>query len=280
MESSHRIVLLLTENHLGSEIVLHMLHKELPIVGAVVSPPARSWIKIVQAVKKMGPSLVFGLWSQHMLTRSMLSINAWSHAKHSVKPLSTTLRERGIPSIRTLDVHDDTTRKFMTGLQPTLLVSAFFSQILKANVLQIPSVGALNVHPADIEAFRGAMNYFWVLRHNAPSTAATLHWMDTGIDTGALVAKSEFTLSKSDTQFNLVKRTAQHGAVLLNFHLQCIDKKKAQKEQSKGCYYSFPSAADFCIYRNTKKLFTLAEMVSLLYPLPELVLSNDSYSLL
>ena len=82
----------------------------------------------------------------------------------------------------------------MRQCQPDVLVSAYFSQILKSEIIQLPRFGVLNIHPGWLPAYRGAMAYFWVLHNGSDPGGVSVHWIDEGIDTGEILERRFFRI--------------------------------------------------------------------------------------
>jgi methionyl-tRNA formyltransferase len=87
-------------------------------------------------------------------------------------------RERNISVFQTGDINAAATIEFVRQCQPDLLVSAYFSQILKSEIIQLPGLGVLNIHPGWLPAYRGAMAYFWVLHNGSDRGGVSVHWID------------------------------------------------------------------------------------------------------
>jgi folate-dependent phosphoribosylglycinamide formyltransferase PurN len=64
--------------------------------------------------------------------------------------------------------------------------------ILRKNVLQAPRLGVLNSHLALLPEIRGMSSPEWSLLSGVP-LGITIHFMDSGIDTGPIVLRREFT---------------------------------------------------------------------------------------
>lgn len=64
--------------------------------------------------------------------------------------------------------------------------------ILRDELLQVPRLGVLNAHLAALPQVRGMSSPEWSLLCGVP-LAVTIHFMDTGIDTGPIVLRREFT---------------------------------------------------------------------------------------
>jgi methionyl-tRNA formyltransferase len=75
----------------------------------------------------------------------------------------------------------------LKALDPDLLVVACFPHILPKSWLEVPALGCLNLHPSLLPAYRGPHPLFWQFRAGEPHTGASVHFMDTGVDSGELL---------------------------------------------------------------------------------------------
>lgn len=98
-------------------------------------------------------------------------------------------------------------------LQPEYLLSVHFPLIIPRNILAIPSVGTLNLHPAYLPYNRGWHTPTWAIYEQTPY-GATLHWIDEGIDTGDIVAQKQIQILPTDTAHTLYQRALTAEAEL------------------------------------------------------------------
>ena len=104
--------------------------------------------------------------------------------------------------------------RLVTARIPDRLVSACFALSLRAPAIALPRIGVLNVHPGWLPSQRGAMAYFWPLRNGESHSGATVHWIDEGIDTGAVLARRRLRLGRRSTQQRVLVRSCIVGARL------------------------------------------------------------------
>ncbi|MFE5585401.1 methionyl-tRNA formyltransferase [Kitasatospora sp. NPDC056531] len=77
----------------------------------------------------------------------------------------------------------------LSGYRPDLVVCNGFPWKLPAEVLSVPRLGVLNVHPSLLPRHRGPMPIHWAVRHGDPETGVTIHWMDQSFDTGRILVQ-------------------------------------------------------------------------------------------
>jgi phosphoribosylglycinamide formyltransferase-1 len=92
----------------------------------------------------------------------------------------------------------------LTDLKPDLVVSAGFMRVLSAEC--VSKFKIVNSHPALLPLFPGAHAVRDALAAGARKTGTTIHWVDAGVDTGAIIAQEEVEITPSDTEESLHER--------------------------------------------------------------------------
>lgn len=75
-----------------------------------------------------------------------------------------------------------------------LLVNAGTPRRVGSELLAAPAAGVLNVHPGLLPKYRGASCPEWAVYHGDP-VGVTAHFMDTGLDSGPIVASRELSVT-------------------------------------------------------------------------------------
>jgi len=118
-------------------------------------------------------------------------------------PIKVTATEKGLPYF-----HPDSYKKadvlaeFQT-LKPDLLVLAFVTAILPANLLNTPTHGTICYHPSLLPRHRGASAINWAIVMGDSRTGLTIFWADGGIDTGPILLQKEIAIAQGDTTGSL-----------------------------------------------------------------------------
>lgn len=99
--------------------------------------------------------------------------------------------------------------------QPDLIVVAAFGQILRQNVLDLPSFGCINVHASLLPRWRGAAPIQAALRAGDAEAGITIMKMDAGLDTGPMISKRGLPILPTDTGQTLHDKLAALGSELL-----------------------------------------------------------------
>ena len=103
----------------------------------------------------------------------------------------------------------------LAGFHPDVVVVAAFGQILPQSVLDIPRYGCINIHPSLLPRFRGASPVGAAILAGDELTGVSLMLMDSGLDTGPILAQEQVSISPQDTTGSLTAKLSKIAAQLL-----------------------------------------------------------------
>lgn len=79
----------------------------------------------------------------------------------------------------------------LEGYRPDLLIVFGFAWKLPRSVLDIPRLGAINVHVSMLPEYRGPAPLLWAIRNGDSTAGITIHRMDEDFDTGNVLAQRD-----------------------------------------------------------------------------------------
>jgi methionyl-tRNA formyltransferase len=100
-------------------------------------------------------------------------------------------------------------------LEIDCFIVASYGKIIPAELLSLPKMGALNVHPSLLPRYRGATPIQAALLNGDKETGVTIMLLDEGMDTGEVVLQEALDVRDDDTYQSLHDRVAMVGARLL-----------------------------------------------------------------
>lgn len=93
-----------------------------------------------------------------------------------------------------------------------LLFVVAFGEILSSQVLEIPRLGAINLHASLLPRYRGAAPIQRAIMAGEPSTGVTLQWMAAEMDAGDIMLARETQIGEEENFGQLHDRLASLGA--------------------------------------------------------------------
>lgn len=103
----------------------------------------------------------------------------------------------------------------MAELKPDLLVTMAYGQLLPRAVLDLPSLGAINVHTSLLPLLRGAAPINRAILEGHRETGVTTMYMDLAMDEGDIIMQASTDIGPQETAGSLFDRLAIMGADLL-----------------------------------------------------------------
>ena len=96
--------------------------------------------------------------------------------------------------------------KMLRDAEVNLVVLAGFMRVLKAPMLDAFPRRIINIHPSLLPKFPGIEAWKQALAAGEKTTGCTVHYVESGIDTGEIIAQREVPISPSDTPATLHER--------------------------------------------------------------------------
>ena len=117
-----------------------------------------------------------------------------------------------------------TTQKY----SPDLVVSAGFMKILGKSVVEALAGKLINIHPSLLPDFPGAHAVEDALLSGVTTTGTTVHYVDSGIDTGKIITQREVEILSGDTVDTLHERIKYVERLLIVEVVESFAMKAAQ----------------------------------------------------
>lgn len=102
------------------------------------------------------------------------------------------------------------------------LISVQYHLILKADILNLAQVAAVNLHMAPLPDYRGCNQFSFAIIDQAKEFGTTLHLMTPGIDDGAIIAESRWKLPHTETVKSLYEKTLNESISLFRKSIKSI----------------------------------------------------------
>lgn len=130
-------------------------------------------------------------------------------------PVKQTAADLGYPVIQPESVRTEAVLDRIKVLNPDIIVVIAYGHILPKALLNLPRVGAVNIHASILPGYRGPAPIQWAIIKREQETGVTAMMMDTGLDTGDILLSLKTDITSEDTSQSLHDRLSLLGADLL-----------------------------------------------------------------
>lgn len=155
-----------------------------------------------KALKKL---IEIGVKIEGIITKNESSFNS------DYKDLSKTAVKNNIPYLYTNDINTSQVKSWIIKKNPEIIFCFGWSQLIKKEILNIPSKGIVGYHPAKIPENRGRHPLIWAILLGLRETASTFFIMDEGADSGNIISQRPFRIFYEDYAqdvYNRMTKTA------------------------------------------------------------------------
>ncbi len=124
-------------------------------------------------------------------------------------------------------------------LEPDLIVTCAYGQILPKELLDYPRLGCINVHASLLPDLRGGAPIHRAIINGYKKTGITIMYMDVGMDDGDIISQEEIEISDTDTVSTMHDKLSALGSKLLIKTLPSIidgTNKRIKQDSSKVTY--------------------------------------------
>jgi len=155
--------------------------------------------------------------------------------KLTPSPVKQYALEKGLKVLEPLKIRKN--EEFINeikSLNPDVICVVAYGKILPQEMLDIPKLGAINVHGSLLPKYRGSAPIQWAVINGDRTTGITTMYMDAGMDTGDIILKKEVEIGELETTGQLWDRLKLIGGKLLIDTLELIEQGKAPREKQTG----------------------------------------------
>jgi methionyl-tRNA formyltransferase len=110
---------------------------------------------------------------------------------------------------------NDEFRAQLTALKPDAIIVVGYGRIIPQWMLDLPSLGNINLHASLLPKYRGAAPIQWAIANGETVTGVTTMRIDAGLDTGDILLQQQLPIAPDDTAETLAPRLASIGADLM-----------------------------------------------------------------
>ncbi len=110
---------------------------------------------------------------------------------------------------------DESFKLQVTSLKLDFAIVAAYAKVLAKEVIEIPRLGTIGVHPSLLPKYRGATPIQSAILNGEKETGVTLYLLDEKVDHGDIVSSIKYQVLSMDNYETLIKKLAELSADLL-----------------------------------------------------------------
>lgn len=130
-------------------------------------------------------------------------------------PVKVEAVKRGIPVYQPEKIKRPEELEPILALQPDLVVTAAFGQILPKQLLEAPKYGCINVHASLLPELRGGAPIHYSILQGKKKTGITIMYMAEKLDAGDILTQAEVEITEEDNVGTLHDKLSAVGCELL-----------------------------------------------------------------
>ena len=130
-------------------------------------------------------------------------------------PVKMYAEAKGIAVYQPRRIRDADAVAYISEWEPDLIVTAAYGQILPLELLEMPLLGAINVHASLLPKYRGAAPINRAIIDGEKVTGITIMYMTEQMDAGDIILQKEVEIGSTITAGELTDLLSEIGAELL-----------------------------------------------------------------
>jgi methionyl-tRNA formyltransferase len=205
--------------------------------------PKGHWKRKLRKILRIGP---LGAFIGYRMRRWY---GADLQALAAIEDIGVVCARYGIELVSTPVVNHPTTVEALRGSDADIAIS-LGNGYIGSKVFGVPRLGMINIHHEILPAYQNAQGVIWQLYNNSTETGYTIHRIDKGIDTGAIIHQEwvpiQFKESLGATVSHTMKAVLDSSAQGLRTVLADLPAHLAQgRPQGAGAKWTTPSFWQF-----------------------------------
>lgn len=127
----------------------------------------------------------------------------------------TVAERHNIPVYTPESLKDQQWAKLVADAEPDIIFSFYYRKMIPVEILDIPRIGAFNLHGSLLPKFRGRCPVNWVLIAGERETGLTLHYMLEKPDAGDMIAQKRVDIDFEDNVYTVYMKMVKAARELM-----------------------------------------------------------------
>jgi methionyl-tRNA formyltransferase len=179
--------------------------------------------------------------------------------------------EHGIPVFTPDSVNTPEWREKIAEMKPDLILSVYYRQMIGQKILDLPPLGAFNMHGSLLPKYRGRAPINWAILHGESHLGMTLHRMVKRADAGDILDQQGIDISPEDNAEQAFRKVMPCARIVLERQIDALltgTAKGTAQDESQASYFGGRTPEDGRIdwSRSSLEIYNLIRAVTDPYP--------------
>tara|TARA_B110000238_G_C16129327_1_gene440695 strand:+ start:2206 stop:2958 length:753 start_codon:yes stop_codon:yes gene_type:complete len=243
-----RVVFLCGEGT-ANDFVYTFILENYDLVGVIVDEPQSKYKLVKRRIKKLGYIKVFSQLLFMTLVVPFLKMESSKRCRDIIDKHKLQ-KAQNFPSIYCPgSINNPLVIEKLNELEPELVI-VHGTRIIAKKILKEISIPILNIHSGITPQYRGVHGGYWALVNKDHSNfGVTVHRVDSGIDTGAILEQGNVTINVKDNFCSYPLLQITKGVEILDLAIKTLDIERKDKETSSSKLYYHPGILEYLFYR-------------------------------
>ena len=135
------------------------------------------------------------------------------HQELKATPVKELALKYNIPVFQPVKIRED--YDDILSLNPDIIITCAYGQIIPKSILDFPRLGCINVHASLLPKLRGGAPIHKAIIDGYKTTGITIMYMDCKMDSGDIISQEEIPILEDDNLEKLHDKLSEVGAKLL-----------------------------------------------------------------
>ena len=121
------------------------------------------------------------------------------------------------------NINDKENIEILKSIKPDLILVMGWSQLLKSDIINIPTIGIIGSHPTELPKYRGRAPIPWTILKDLKKSAETFFWIEEGTDSGDILDQEIFSIEEDADASSLYAKVTDLGKKMTLRNLKLIE---------------------------------------------------------
>ncbi len=126
----------------------------------------------------------------------------------------TLIKEKKLPEIKCKSANSEEFKNILIKSNADVLLVGTWHEKLKKEIIDVPVIASVNVHPSFLPSYRGPNPYLQCILHQEKTSGITFHLMNENFDEGSILAQKTIDILPNDTSKELKERTVYQARLM------------------------------------------------------------------